>query len=45
LDGKAGKWDLPTVRNEVNGWWDIGDAPKGILEFTFTCDPLDYKKE
>jgi len=33
------------VRNEVNRWWDIGDNPKGILEFTFTCDPLDYKKE
>jgi len=45
MDGKAGKWDPPTVRNEVNGWWDIGEDPKGILEFIFTCDPLDYKKE
>jgi hypothetical protein len=33
------------VKNEVSGWWDLGEEPKGSLEFTFTCDPLEYKKE
>ena len=25
--------------------WDLGEAPKGNLVFTFTCDPAEYKKE
>lgn len=45
MDGKAGKWDPTTVKNEISGWWDLGEEPKGLLEFTFTCDPLEYKKE
>jgi len=25
--------------------WDLGPEPKGNLVFTFTSDPLEYKKE
>lgn len=25
--------------------WDLGPEPKSKLEFTFTCEPLEYKKE
>ncbi len=25
--------------------WDLGPEPKGKLEFSFTCEPLEYKKE
>jgi len=29
----------------VEGLWDLGPEPKGNLVFTFTLDPLEYKKE
>ncbi len=25
--------------------WELGDDPKGNIDFTFTCDPVEYKKE
>jgi hypothetical protein len=43
IDGKP-KWEVPTLKDEETGQWNLGE-PKGILTFTFTCDPLDYKKE
>jgi len=43
FDGK-GKWDPPTLKTNV-GLWDLGPEPKGKLEFYFTCEPLEYKKE
>lgn len=41
FDGK-GKWDPPTIKTQ-KGLWDF--EPAGNLEFTFTQDPVDYKKE
>ena len=43
LDGKA-KWDCPKEKT-AEGFWDLGSDPKGKLEFTFVCDPIEYKKE
>ena len=43
LDGKA-KWEVPTALTP-EGLWDLGPEPKGTLVFTFTQDPLEYKKE
>jgi hypothetical protein len=42
-DGKS-KWDPPTIKTSL-GLWDLGTEPKGKLEFSFTCEPLEYKKE
>ena len=42
-DGK-GKWDPPNTKT-ITGLWDLGAEPKGKLEFQFTCEPLEYKKE
>jgi hypothetical protein len=43
LDGKP-KWEVPTAKTP-EGLWDLGLEPKGILVFTFTHDPAEYKKE
>lgn len=44
LDKKP-KWEVPTER-DGQGVWNIGgDEAKGILEFYFTCDPHQYKKD
>lgn len=43
LDGKA-KWECPIIQTS-EGLWDLGPEPKGQLEFSFTQDPLEYKKE
>lgn len=42
-DGKS-KWDPPNIKT-TTGIWDLGPEPKGKLEFSFTCEPLEYKKE
>jgi hypothetical protein len=42
-DGKS-KWDPPNVKTSL-GLWDLGAEPKGKLEFSFTCEPFEYKKE
>jgi hypothetical protein len=43
LDGKP-KWEIPTAKDQETDQWILGE-PKGKLTFTFTCDPLEYKKE
>lgn len=43
LDGKS-KWEVPSLKTP-EGLWDLGPEPKGNLVFTFTSEPLDYKKE
>jgi hypothetical protein len=43
FEGKS-KWDPPTTKIQES-LWDLGTEPKGKLEFTFTCEPLEYKKE
>ena len=43
LNGK-GNWSPPTTR-ELSGLWDFKDMPEGRLDFYFTIDPIEYKKE
>ena len=43
FEGKS-KWDPPSTKIQAE-LWDLGAEPKGKLEFTFTCEPLEYKKE
>lgn len=35
---------MPIIKT-AQGLWDLGPEPKGTLVFTFTSDPLEYKKE
>lgn len=36
---------MPTAREGDSNLWDLGPQPKGLLTFTFVCDPAEYKKE
>ena len=42
IDAKP-KWEVPLTKDEY-GLWEIPQS-KGQLTFTFTCDPIEYKKE
>ena len=43
FNGKP-RWEPPNKKT-LNGQWDLKEQSTGKLEFTFTIDPLAFKKE